>query len=147
MKIEFGDLKVSKEAVKHLEAAIKSNKISGGTKVKKLEDSWGELFNYEYNLAVSSGTSADIASCMTLYDFGAKPGDEIIAPACAFAAVGNSIRAAGFKPAFVDIKKETLNINPEKIEEKINNKTKAIMAVHTMGKPCEMKNINNLTKK
>ena len=41
MKIEFGDLKVSKEAVKHLEDVIKSNKISGGIKVKKLEDSWG----------------------------------------------------------------------------------------------------------
>ncbi len=147
MKIEFGDLKVSKEAVKHLEDVIKSNKISGGIKVKKLEDSWGQLFGYKYNLAVSSGTSADIAACMVLYDFGAKPGDEIIAPACAFAAVGNSIRAAGFKPAFVDIERETLNINPKKIEEKINSKTRAIMAVHTMGKPCEMDIISNLAKK
>src|SRR3989344_1378351 len=147
MKIEFGDLKISEEAVKHLEEVIKSNRISGGTKVKRLENSWGELFGYKYNLAVSSGTSADIASCIALYDFGAKPGDEIIAPACAFAAVGNSIRAAGFKPAFVDIKRETLNINSEKIEEKINSKTRAIMAVHTMGKPCEMDRISNLAKK
>ncbi|HLD38563.1 MAG TPA: DegT/DnrJ/EryC1/StrS family aminotransferase [Candidatus Nanoarchaeia archaeon] len=147
MKIEFGDLKISEEAVKHLEEVIKSNRISGGTKVKRLENSWGELFGYKYNLAVSSGTSADIASCIALYDFGAKPGDEIIAPACAFAAVGNSIRAAGFKPAFVDIKRETLNINSEKIEEKINSKTRAIMAVHTMGKPCEMDSISNLAKK
>src|SRR3989344_8921692 len=147
MKIEFGDLKVSKESVKHLKEVIESNNISGGIKVKKLEEKWGKLFNYKYNLAVSSGTSADIAACMTLYDFGAKPGDEIIAPACAFAAVGNSIRAAGFKPAFVDIKKETLNINSNKIEEKINNKTKAIMAVHTMGKPCDMDTIVKIANK
>jgi len=84
---------------------------------------------------------------MTLYDFGAKRGDEIIVPALAFAATGNSILAAGFKPVFVDIKRETLNIDPEKIEEKINSRTKAIMAVHTMGKPCEMDIIQKLAHK
>ena len=70
-----------------------------------------------------------------------------IAPALAFAAVGNSIRAAGFIPKFVDIKRDTLNIDSEKIEEKITNKTKAIMAVHTMGKPCEINKIMDLAKK
>ena len=87
---------------------------------------------------MSSGTSADIAACMTLYDFGAKRGDEVIVPALAFAAVGNSVLAAGLTPRFVDIEKDTMNINPYKIDEKINDKTKAVMAVHTMGKPCEM---------
>ncbi len=147
MKIGFGDLKIDKEVMKHLEECVKTNLVSGGAKVKELEDKWGELFGYKYNLAVSSGTSADIAACMMLYDFEAKPGDEIIAPALAFAAVGNSIRAAGFTPKFVDIKKETLNIDPKKIEEKINYKTRAIMAVHTMGKPCEMDKIVKIAQK
>jgi dTDP-4-amino-4,6-dideoxygalactose transaminase len=148
MRIAFGDLKVSPEARKHLEDCVNTNKISGGNKTKLLEKSWGELFGYKYNVAVSSGTSADIAALMTLYDTTeANLGDEIIAPALAFAAVGNSIRAAGFAPKFVDVNRETLNINPSLIEEKITSKTKAIMAVHTMGKPCNMDKIGEIANK
>lgn len=148
MRISFGDLKVSSESRKHIEDCINSNKISGGEKTKLLENAWGNLFDYKYNVAVSSGTSADMAALMTLYDtVNAKLGDEIIAPALAFAAVGNSIRAAGFTPKFVDIERETMNINPELIEEKITPKTKAIMIVHTMGKPCEMKKIGDIADK
>lgn len=146
-RIAFGDLRVDKESMSHLEECVKTNQISRGLKVMELENRWGKLFGYKYNLAVSSGTSADMAACMTLYEFGANPGDEIIAPALAFAAVGNSIRAAGFIPKFVDVKRDTLNIDPEKIEKKITNKTKAIMAVHTMGKPCDMNAIVNIAKK
>jgi len=69
---------------------------------------------------MSSGTSADIAACMTLYDLGAKRGDEIIAPALAFAAVGNSIVAAGFKPVFVDIERKIPEYK-SKIEKSLCN--------------------------
>jgi dTDP-4-amino-4,6-dideoxygalactose transaminase len=152
MRISFGNLKVSEEAKKHLEEVVQSNFISGGPKVKQLEKTWGDLFGYKYNIAMSSGTSADIAACMTLYDIINKKekvnvGDEIIVPALAFAATGNSIRAAGFKPVFIDIKKETMNIDPERIEEKITPKTRAIMAVHTMGKPCDMEKIKHISEK
>lgn len=145
MKISFGDLTLDKRAIKHIDDVVKTNWVSGGPKVKQLEETWGKLFDYKYNIAMSSGTTADMAACMTLYDFGAKRGDEIIAPALAFAAVGNSISAAGFIPAFVDVRKD-MNINTEKIEEKINSKTRAIMPVHTMGKPCEMDKIRELAK-
>ena len=148
MRLAFGDLKVSEEAKKYLQEVIDSNRVSGGLKVKRLEDSWGNLFDYKYNVAVSSGTTADIAACMTLYDTaGAKPNDEIIAPALAFAAVGNSIRAAGFIPKFVDVKRDTMSINADLIEEKITDKTRAIMVVHTMGKPCDMDKIVEIANK
>jgi len=147
MKIEFGDLKINEESKKLVNECLDSNWISGGPKVKQFEDSWGNLFDYRYNVAVSNGTDADIAACMALYDLGAKRGDEIIAPALAFAAVGNSILAAGFKPVFVDINRETLNINPRKIEEKITSKTRAIMVVHTMGKPCDMDTIIDIAER
>jgi dTDP-4-amino-4,6-dideoxygalactose transaminase len=146
MRISFGDLIVSEDAKKNLEEVVKSNCISGGPKVKQLEQTWGSLFGYNYNIAMSSGTSLyDIAKKKEVEIV--KPGDEIIAPALAFAAVGNSIRAAGFKPVFVDIERETMNINPERIEEKITPKTRAIMAVHTMGKPCDMDKIMDISKK
>src|SRR3989338_7752258 len=135
-RISFGDLRLNNDAKRLVNECLESNVISGGEKLKLLEDSWGKLFNYAENIAVSNGTNADMAACMSLYDFGAKLGDEIIAPACAFIAVGNSIVSAGFNPVFVDIERETLNINPGKIEDKITPKTKAIMAVHTIGRPC-----------
>ncbi|MBU3924236.1 MAG: DegT/DnrJ/EryC1/StrS family aminotransferase, partial [Nanoarchaeota archaeon] len=147
MRIAFGNLVVSEEAKEHIQDCLNTNHISGGVKTKILEDEWGKLFDYKYNITMSSGTSADTAACMTLYDFGAKRGDEIIAPALGFAAVGNSIMSAGFEPVFVDVKRKTMNINPDLIEKKITPKTRAIMAVHTMGKPCEMDKIQDIANK
>lgn len=147
MRVEFGDLKIGEKAKANLLHVIETNWASSGPKVKKFEEEWGKLFNYNHNVAMSSGTDADINACAVLYDLGAKRGDEIIVPALSFIATSNAVLAAGFKPVFVDIEKHTLNINPEKIEEKITDKTKAIMVVHTMGKPCEMDKINEIAKK
>ncbi len=147
MRIEFGDLRVEKEAISHLMDTIKTNWVSMGQKVKQFEKEWGKLFDYKHNVATSSGTDADINACISLYDFGAQIGDEIIMPALAFIAPANAIRAAGFKPVFVDIEKHTLNMNPDKIEEKITPKTRAILVVHTMGKPCKMDKIMEIAEK
>ncbi len=146
-RIRFGVIRLTEEAERNVLDVLKSNQISGGPKVKEFEEKWGKTFDYKHSVAVSSGTSADMAACMTLYDFGAKREDEIIAPALAFAAVGNSIIAAGFTPKFVDIRKETLNIDPTKIEEAITPRTKAIFVAHTMGKPCEMDKIMDIAKR
>ena len=67
-------------------------------------------------------------------------------PALSFVATANSILAAGFIPKFVDIEVETLNINPSKIKPAITGKTRAIMVVHTMGKPCDMDSILEIAK-
>lgn len=147
MRIEFGDLKIGEEGRRGILESLDSNWISMGPKVKKFEEEWGKLFDYKHNVSMSSGTDADINACMVLYDFGAKRGDEIIVPALAFVATANSILAAGFTPKFVDVERHTLNIDPDKIEEKITEKTKAIMAVHTMGKPCKMDKIMEIAKK
>ena len=147
MEVTFGTLKIDGAMKRNFREVFKAHWVTQGQMVKRFEDEWGRLFDYNYNVAMANGTCADIAACMALYDFGAKRSDEIIAPALAFAAVGNSILAAGFNPVFVDIERETLNINPRKIDEKITPKTKAIMAVHTMGKPCEIDTIAEIAKK
>ena len=82
-----------------------------------------------------------------LYDFGAKREDEIIVPALSFVATGNAVLHAGFKPVFVDIERETLNIDAKKIEKTITEKTKAILPVHLMGKPAEMDIVLEIAKK
>jgi len=148
MEYDFGKLVFGENAVSNLMKVLTTTHTAGaGEMVKDYEKKWAELFGYKNNVAVSSGTAADTAACIALHDFGAQRGDEIIAPACAFVAVGNSIRMAGFKPVFVDIERETLNINPRLIEERVTPRTRAIMAVHTMGKPCEMDTIASIAQK
>ncbi len=147
MRIEFGDLKLDERAEQHLKDVVRTSWVTAGKKVRQFEEEWSKLFDYKHSVSMDNGTSADMAACMTLYDLSAERGDEIIVPALAFAAAGNSIIAAGFKPVFVDIQRETMNIDPEKIQEKITPKTRAIMVVHTMGKPCEMDKINHIARK
>lgn len=146
-KIEFGKLIIGQTAKKHLKDVCDTNWASSGPKVKLFEKSWGELFGYKHNVAMSSGTDACIQACLSLYRKGAKPGDQVIVPALSFIATSNAVRAAGFEPVFVDIKKETLNIDESKIEEAVTDKTRAIMVVHTMGKPCNMKVVCNIAEK
>lgn len=146
MRIAFGDLKVGDIARRYVQEALGRNWVSEGSNVREFEQKFAGKFGYKHAIATSSGTDANIVSCASLYDFGAKRGEEIIVPALSFVATANSILAAGFVPKFVDIKVETLNIDPSKIEEAITGNTRAIMVVHTMGKPCEMDSIIEISK-
>ena len=146
MRINFGELVIGDIAKRYLQRVLDRNWASEGDNVKEFEEEFAAHFGYKHAIAMSSGTDANICSCAALYDFGAKRGDEIITGALSFVATANSILAAGFIPKFVDIELETLNIDPSKIEAAITDKTKAIMAVHTMGKPCEMDSIMEIAK-
>ena len=147
MRHEFGELRLGETARKNLMDVCATSWASAGPKVAAFEKGWSDLFRYRYSKAVSSGTDADINACAALYAVGANRGDEVIVPALSFIATSNSVLAAGFTPVFVDIERETLNINPHKIEEKITPKTRAIMAVSTMGKPPEIDMIRGICKR
>jgi dTDP-4-amino-4,6-dideoxygalactose transaminase len=134
-RIEFGELQIGEVARAHLMDVCDTNWATDGPKTREFERQWGELFRYKYNVAVSSGTDACINACLAL---SAKRGSEVIVPALSFIATSNAVRAAGLVPVFVDVKKETLNIDETLIEEKITDKTVAIMPVHTMGRICDM---------
>jgi dTDP-4-amino-4,6-dideoxygalactose transaminase len=146
MRVEFGELRIGEVAKQNLLHCCDTNWASGGPKVKEFEDKWGNLFGYAHNKAVSSGTDACIAAVASLYDLGAQRGDEVIVPALSFIATSNAVLAAGLTPVFVDVERHTLNINPKLIEAAITPKTRAIMVVHTMGKPCEMDTICDIAK-
>ncbi|HPL82694.1 MAG TPA: DegT/DnrJ/EryC1/StrS family aminotransferase [Candidatus Omnitrophota bacterium] len=147
MKIPFGALTITKESRKLINKILDSGKLSSGKYVRELEILFAALVGTKEAVAVSSGTDADALALAVLYDFGAKRGDEVIVPALSFVATGNAVLQAGFKPVFVDIKKETLNIDPDKIENAVTKRTRAIMPVHLMGKPAEMDKINKIAKK
>lgn len=144
VRITFGDLRVGSRARELINSALDRNWITEGQNTRMFEDEFCELFGYKHAIAVGSGTMADIASCLSLYEYGARRGDEVIVPALSFAATANSVLAAGFTPKFVDCRVDTLNMDEDKVESAITDRTRAIMAVHTLGKPCNMKKIQTL---
>ncbi len=146
-KVPFGTVSITDKARKLIDAALESKWVTKGKYVKEFEEKFAALFGVKYGVAVSSGTDADALACAALYDFGARRGDEVIIPALSFVATGNAVFQAGFTPVFVDVKRTTLNIDPDKIEAKITPLTRAIMPVHLMGKPAEMDKICAIAQK
>ena len=145
-KVPFGTVSITNDAHKLINQAIRTKWVTRGKYVQEFEERFAKLFGVKEAVAVSSGTDADALSCAVLYDFGAQRGDEIIVPALSFVATGNAVLQAGFHPVFVDVKRETLNIDPVKIEQAITPRTRAIMPVHLMGKPAAMDEILAIAK-
>ena len=147
MKIPFGTISITDKSKELIKEILDSGRVSSGKYVREFEEEFAKLVGTKEAVAVGTGTAADTLALAVLHDFGAKRNDEIIVPALSFVATGSAVLHAGFKPIFVDIKRETLNIDSEKIEEKITEKTRAIMPVHLIGKPAEMDIINEIAKK
>lgn len=112
--------------------------------VTGLQDEFAAYIGVKNALVVNSGTAA-LHSCVCAC--GVKPGDEVITTAFSFWATAQSILAQNGIPIFVDIDSETYNINPDLIEEKITERTKAIMPVHVHGLPADMDPIIKIAKK
>src|SRR5438105_3591316 len=121
-KVPFGTVSITDKAKRLIDEAISQRWVTKGKYVKEFEEKFAALFGVKYGIAVSSGTDADAIACAVLYDFGAERGDEVIIPALTFVATGNAVLQAGFKPVFVDVQRETLNIDPDKIEAAITKR-------------------------
>ena len=146
MKVPFGTISIPEKAKTLMAEILETKRVSSGKYVRLFEEQFAALLGVKEAVALSSGTDADILALAVLHDYGAKRGDEVIVPALSFVATGNAVVHAGFTPIFVDIQRETLNIDPAQIEAAITEKTKAIMPVHLMGKPAEMDTINAIAK-
>lgn len=140
-KVPFGTVSITPRARQLINEALDSKWVTKGKYVHEFEERFAALFGMKYGVAVSSGTDADALACAALYDFGARRGDEVIVPALSFVATGNAVFQAGLTPVFVDVQRDTLNIDPSLIEAKITPRTRAIMPVHLMGKPAAMDEI------
>ena len=125
--------------------AIRSHEICGDNAFTfKCEQLLEDKFKAKKVFLTTSGTTALEMACM-LADIG--PGDEVILPSYTFSSTATSFVIFGGVPVFVDIRPDTLNIDENKIEAAITNKTKAIMVVHYAGVPCEMDKIMEIAKK
>ena len=147
MKIKHNYLseqfKSSKKIFKQINDIVKFNDFTLGRNVDKFEKQFCKYQKVKYALGVGSGTDAIFLSLKAL---NIKEGDEVITPTYSFYATAGAIATTGAKPVYVDIKKD-LNIDEEKIEKKITNRTKAIVPVHWSGRICNMKKIVQLAKK
>ncbi|MEM1156926.1 MAG: DegT/DnrJ/EryC1/StrS family aminotransferase [Verrucomicrobiota bacterium] len=116
----------------------------GGQKVRQFESRWSEKFNQEFSISVNSWTSGLIA-CIGAADVG--PGDEVIVSPYTMSASAVCPLFYGAVPVFADIDEETFNLNPVSVEEKITERTKAIVVVHLFGHPAPMNEITAIGKK
>ncbi len=132
---------IDDDEIKAVEEVLRSGYIVQHKKTKEFEEKFASYIGTRHGIATSSGTTALM---IALESLGIKQGDEVITTAFTFAATGNSILYVGAKPVFVDVDPKTFNIDPDSIEEKITEKTKAIMPVHLYGQPCEMKKIQKI---
>ena len=129
---------------KYLIDAIESNWISSSGKyIEKFEDSFSNYIGTKYGISCSNGSTALHLACSALE---LKKGDEVIVTTLTNIASVNGIIQSGATPVIVDIEEDTWNMDISKIREKITDKTKAIMAVHIYGHPCDMDLIIQLAK-
>jgi perosamine synthetase len=124
--------------------AIMSGWVSQGPEVAAFEKEFAACVGARYACAVSSGTNA---LHLALLAGGVRPGDEVITVSHSFIATANSIRYCGAIPVFVDIQPGTFNINPELIEPAITSRTRAILCVHQIGMPCDLKSILEIARR
>lgn len=147
MKLPFGTISVTDRAKELAIQALDDKRLSCGKLVHQFEKGFADLLDVDYAVSVATGTDADALALAVVHDLGAKPGDEVIIPALSFVATGNAVLHARLTPVFVDVDRETLNIDPNKIEAAITEKTRAIMPVHLMGKPAAMDEIMAIAEK
>lgn len=118
--------------------AIMSGWVTQGPEVAAFEQEFAAYVGADYACAVSNCTTA---LHLALLAVGVEPGDEVITVSHSYIATANSIRYCGAIPVFVDIEPQTYNINPLLIADVISERTRAILVVHQMGMPCDLKAI------
>lgn len=115
---------------------LRSKWIAHGSEVELFEKEFAEYIGVSYSAAVANGT---IALMLALRALGIGQGDEVLVPDYTFIATATAVLMVGAIPRFVDVSYETFNIDINDIQEKITNRTKAIIAVHLFGHPADVK--------
>ena len=138
MNIPLAQPEILEADIDAVTAVLRSSRLSQGPVMRKFEDSLAGYLGVSYAVAVNSGTSA---LQLALRALNIQAGDEVILPSFSFMAVANAVLAARAVPVFVDIAPGSLNIDPQKIEDMLTPRTRAIIAVHTFGFPAQMEQI------
>jgi dTDP-4-amino-4,6-dideoxygalactose transaminase len=123
---------------------LESGWLTTGSQATAFENDFKEAVGAQHAIALNSCTAGLHAALCAL---GVGPGDEVITTAYTFVATTHVITWMGARPVLVDIDPDTLNLNPDLIEEAITPRTKVIMPVHFAGLPCEMDRISKIASR
>lgn len=149
MKIPFVDLKrlhsdILPEINSAIQDVIDKNAFILGKAVTDFENDFAKAHDVKHCIGVSSGTDANH---LALWSHEIKEGDEVIIPVNTFIATAWGATLCGAKPVFVDCEKDSYNLDPQKLESKITENTKAVVAVHLYGQPADIDSIKSITDK
>lgn len=141
--IPYGRQTIEEDDIQAVVDVLRSDYLTTGPKIAEFEKMVADYVGAKYAVAISNGTSALHAACFAA---GIQPGDEVITTPLTFAASSNCVLYCGGTSVFADVDPKTYNIDPEDIRRKITDKTKAIIAVHLAGQPCDMDEIHKIAK-
>jgi len=146
MQVPLLDLKaqyavIKDEITRAISDVCESQAFALGPAVAQFEKNIADYCGSKHAIGVSSGTDALLVALMAL---DLKPGDEVITSPFTFFATAGCIVRVGARPVFVDIDPDSYNIDPAGIEEKITEKTRAIMPVHLFGQLAQMEAIREI---
>jgi len=143
-KIHVAEPEIGESELKKVTEAIKSGWVSSkGPFIEEFEEKFSKYIGLKHGIATSNGTTA---LHLALAALEIKHGDEVLVPTLTFASAANVVIYMRAKPVFIDSHPDYWCINPNKLEEKITKKTKAIMPVHLYGHPCDMDPIMKIAK-
>jgi len=141
--IPYGKQSIDEEDIKAVTNVLRSDWLTTGPMVEAFEKAIAELVGAKYAVAFSSGTAGLHAA---VFASNIAKGTEVLVPPMTFVATANSVVYQGGNPVFVDIEPDTLLIDPVNLEEKINSKTRAIIAVDYAGQPCNYDALRKIAK-
>lgn len=149
MKVPFLDLRKQYQGIKEeiqpkVMDILENCCYIGGKYVEDFEKDMGGYLGVKHVSGCSNGTDALV---LGLKACNVNPGDEVITTPFTFFATAEAIASIGAVPVFVDVRQDDYNIDADKIEEAITEKTKAILPVHIFGAPCDMDKIMSIAKK
>ena len=116
-------------------AVLRSGQLAQGPVVRRFEEAFARYIGVREAVAVSSGTAA---LQVALLAHGIGPGDEVVTTPFTFAATANAVLATGARPVFADVSEEDFNLDPARAEERIGERTRALLPVHLYGQPADM---------
>lgn len=146
--LPISDIRISDKAKKYVLQTLDRNRLSYGPFTQKFEKLLADSHNRKFAMVVNSGTSGLQVALHALKEMnGWQDGDEILVPAITFIASSNIVIHNNLKPVFVDVEPDFYCMDPDKIEDKITPRTRAILPVHLFGQSANMERICQIAKK
>jgi len=142
--LPYGRQSITEEDIQAVVDVLRSDWLTTGPKVEEFEEAFAAWIGAKYAVSFSSGTAALHGAAFAA---GIGPGDEAVTTPLTFAATANCILYQGGTPVFADVRTDTLNIDPERVAERVTSRTKALLPVDYAGHPADLASILEIAER